>query len=380
MPSSKFSRRDFSRTLSQSFAFLLAAPRIHPLLAEFAGDPQSGGMIHLNFNENAYGPSPKSLEALAACGAIASRYPMAQNGVMIDALARKHGVKHENIMLGCGSTEVLRVTDAVFLGPGKNVVAAEPTFEAILDYAKVMQGQAVKIPLTSDYRHDLPRMADACTSHTGVVYVCNPNNPTGTIVTRDELKSFIARIPPQTLILVDEAYFDFVEDPRYATAIEWIEEHPNVIVARTFSKIYGLAGMRLGYAVGAKETIERMQRQALQDNVNAAVLAAGLAGLSDADGIANCRSKINGTRRWLTGELAKDGRSFIPTQANFLMIDMGGDVRPFIDKFQAHNILVGRQFPSMLNFLRVTIGTQAETESFLAALRELAPAKGSRAA
>ena len=380
MPSSPVSRRDFSRTLGQSFAFLLAAPRISHSFVASAGDSQSDGTIHLNFNENPYGPSPKALEALSECGAIASRYPLVVYDVMIDALARKHGVKAENIMLGCGSTEVLRVADAVFLGPGKNVVAAEPTFEAVLDYAKVMRGEAVKIPPTADYRHDLPRMADACTSHTGIVYVCNPNNPTGTIVTRDELKSFIARVPQQTLILMDEAYFDFVEDPRYATAIEWVETHPNVVVARTFSKIYGLAGMRLGYAVGAKETISRMHQQTLQDNVNAAVFAAAHASLSDAESIAICRSKINGTRRWLTEELAKDERNFIPTQANFLMIDMGSDVRPFIGKFQAHNILVGRQFPAMPHFLRVTIGTQAETESFLAALRKIAPAKGSRAA
>jgi histidinol-phosphate aminotransferase len=153
-----------------------------------------------------------------------------------------------------------------------------------------------------------------------------------------------------------------------------------VVIARTFSKIYGLAGMRLGYAVGAKETIARMKAQALQDDVNAAVLEAGLAGLSDAEGLADCRGKINATRRWLAEELAKDGRNFIPTQANFLMIDMVGDVQPFIDKFKARKILVGRKFPALPNFLRVTIGTQPETESFLAALREMAPAKTSRAA
>ncbi|MGH9699709.1 MAG: aminotransferase class I/II-fold pyridoxal phosphate-dependent enzyme, partial [Candidatus Acidiferrales bacterium] len=145
MPSTELSRRDFSRTMSRSIAFLLAAPRISHSFAASAGDSHSDGMVHLNFNENPYGPSPKSLEALASCGAVASRYPFARNELLIDALAHKHAVKAENIMLGCGSTEVLRVVDAVFLGPGKNVVAAEPTFEAILDYAKVMQGQAVKI-------------------------------------------------------------------------------------------------------------------------------------------------------------------------------------------------------------------------------------------
>ena len=134
----------------------------------------------------------------------------------------------------------------------------------MLDYARVLHSSAVLIPLTADHRHDLPKMAAACTSKTGVVYVCNPNNPTGTIVTRDEMAAFVQAVPPTTLILVDEAYYDFVDDPRYASAIEFIPAHPNVVVARTFSKIYGMAGMRLGYAIGAKEPIARLGEQLLQ--------------------------------------------------------------------------------------------------------------------
>lgn len=382
MTSAIHSRRDFSRLFAQSLAAAIAAPSLPRLnlLDATKRKPMPAGAIRLNFNENPYGPSPKARAALADCASIANRYPDAAYREVINALAQKFSVKPENIILGCGSTEILRVADDAFLDPSRNVVAAAPTFEAVLEYARVLNSNAVQIPLTPDHRHDLPKMAAACTSKTGVAYVCNPNNPTGTIVTRDEFAAFVQAVPPTTLIVVDEAYFDFVDDPRYASAIEFIPAHPNVIVARTFSKIYGMAGMRLGYAIGAKEPIARLAAQLLQDNGNAAVLQAALASLADSDHVATCRAQLNATRQWLCAELTKDSRPFIPSQANFVMLDMGTDVKPIIEQFRARNIFVGRQFPAMPDFLRVTIGTQPEIESFLAALREISPAKPARAA
>lgn len=379
MASSPVSRRDFARTVGQSLAVAAAAPA---LLTQTANrhrpEPESG--IHLNYNESPYGPSPKAMQALVACGHTASRYPDTAHGRMTEAIAHMHGVKSENVLLGCGSTEILQVCDATFLGPGKNAVVAEPTFETVLEYTSVMQAQPLKVPLTADHRHDLPRMAAACTSKTGLVYVCNPNNPTGTIVTRDEFAAFVPRIPSSTLILVDEAYYHFADDPRYGTALGWIDKSPNVVVARTFSKVYGMAGMRLGYAVGAKETIAQMRKEILQINGNAAVLAAAFASLSDQDWISETLQKMNGSRRWLCEQLTKGGRAFIPSQGNFVMIDMGSDVGPYIEQFAARKLMVGRRFPSMSNFLRATIGTQPQMESFVAVLREIAPLKGARAA
>ncbi|MFZ3216381.1 MAG: aminotransferase class I/II-fold pyridoxal phosphate-dependent enzyme [Candidatus Acidiferrales bacterium] len=368
-------RRNFSRLFGQSLAVALAAPRLPRLLDAPAANPFPGGPVRLNYNENPYGPSPKALAELKDCGAIANRYPEHTYTEVIGSLARKYFMQPENIALGCGSTEILRASDAAFLDSTLNVVAAEPTFEAVLQYAHALHANAVKIPLTPDHRHDLPKMAAACTSKTGVVYVCNPNNPTGTIVTRDEMAAFVLAVPPTTLILVDEAYFDFAEDPRYSSAVEFIPQHPNVVVARTFSKIYGMAGMRLGYAIGAKEPIARITAQLIQDNGNAAVLAAALACLGDNDYVSSRRAQLNGTRRWLCAQLAKDSRPFIPSQTNFVMLDMGADVQPIIEEFAARNVLVGRRFPAMPHFLRVTIGTQPETEAFLAALREIAPAR-----
>jgi histidinol-phosphate aminotransferase len=267
-----------------------------------------------------------------------------------------------------------------FLGPERNVVAAEPTFEAVLDYARVTRANPVKVPLTSDFRHDLPRMAAACTSKTGLVYLCNPNNPTGTIVAREELAEFFKRVPDSTIILVDEAYHHYVEDPRYASAFEWMGKAPNLIVTRTFSKVYGLAGMRLGYAVASRELIGAMKRHLLDDNANAAVLPAALASLGDTDHVARQRRLNNDTRQWLCSELGKDGRRTIPSQTNFVMIDTGSDVRPVIEQFRAKGILVGRQFPSLGNWLRVSIGTRQEMEAFLVAFRAIVPTTAARAA
>jgi histidinol-phosphate aminotransferase len=213
-----------------------------------------------------------------------------------------------------------------------------------------------------------------------MVYVCNPNNPTGTIVTRNEMAEFIARVPATALILVDEAYYHFVEDPGYETALGWIREHPNVVVVRTFSKVYGMAGMRLGYAVGAKDTIARMRPHLLNSNANAAVLSAAETSLGDTEYVASCRQRINGTRLWLVDQLAKEDWQVVPSHTNFVMIDMTRDVRPVIESFRDRNIEVGRRFPSMSNFLRVTIGTRPEMENFLLAFREIAATASPKAA
>jgi len=336
-------------------------------------------MIRISANENPYGPSRWAKLALDTCDEVAARYPDGAHVEMEEELAQLHQVKRENILLGCGSGEILRVADVAFVKPGMNAVAAEPTFEAVLDYVGVLHADGVKVPPTADHRHDLPRMAAACTSKTGLVYVCNPNNPTATIVTKDELADFIPRVPATTAILVDEAYFHFVEEPKYSTAMGWIAEHPNVIVARTFSKIYGMAGMRLGYAVGSKEMIARMRSHALHSNANAGVLAAAKASMADQEWVGHCRAQIRDTRKWVTGELAKDGREVVDSHANFFMVNMGTDVKPVIAAFREKGIEVGRKFPSMGNYLRVTVGTREEMEAFWGAFNEIAASQAKAA-
>ncbi len=202
-------------------------------------------------------------------------------------------------------------------------------------FAKVLHADGVKVPLTADFRHDLPRMAEACDASTGLVYVCNPNNPTGTIVSGDEMAAFAARVPASATILVDEAYHHFVEDPRYRSSCELIAARPNVVVARTFSKIYGMAGLRLGYAIGAEPRIQAMAPFASWSNTNSAVLAAALECLADPELVPRQKKTLNDTRRWLVAELSKQGRRTMPSETNFVMIDVGGDVTPVIEAFRS---------------------------------------------
>jgi histidinol-phosphate aminotransferase len=336
--------------------------------------------VRLDSNENPFGPAPAALDAIEKSRGQGHRYPDDLEDELTGVLARQHGVKPENVILGCGSGEILRMADLAFTGTGRGVVAADPTFEAVLMFAKVTRGEGVRVPLTPDFRHDLRAMAAACDPRTGLVYVCNPNNPTGTIVRRGELASFLDAVRGPTVILVDEAYHHFVEDPRYSSALELLSDHPNLLVARTFSKIYGLAGMRLGYGVGSEATVGAMKPYRLWSNANTTVLAAALAVLADSDLVARQRRMLNDTRRWLVGELEKEGRKVIPSETNFVMIEVGRDVGPLVEAFKAKQVLVGRRFGALPNWLRVTIGTPEETAYFLETLRALVPAGAAAAA
>jgi histidinol-phosphate aminotransferase len=372
------SRRDFASKLGLGLAALAGSPlglaraaaSARPLEA-----PAAAALIGLDSNENPYGPSPRALQALTPSPDAAARYPDAREDDVRAALAKLHGLDPAQVVLGCGSTEVLKMAASAFVGPDKRVVAAEPTFEAVLEFGKVCHAEAVKVPLTADYRHDLAAMAGACDARAGLVYVCNPNNPTGTLVSGDELNAFLKRAPAETAVVVDEAYHHFVEDPKYRSAFELLKDHPNLVIVRTFSKIYGLAGMRLGYAVASKDKAQALRTQAVWSNGNASVLAAALASLDEPAHAERQRALMNGTKRRLMEELRKDGRRFIPSEANFVMIEMGDDVGPLVDGFKARGIRVGRRFPALPTHLRISIGLDREMDAFLAALRELAPVK-----
>jgi histidinol-phosphate aminotransferase len=384
MHPSRLSRRRFAQVLGGALGAWALAPRAAragtwavPAAQRHANLPARA--VRIDSNENPYGPSPKALEAMSRSQRVSARYPDALEDEVTTALAQLHRVDPDQVILGCGSGEVLRMADMAFLSPGRNVVAAEPTFEAVLAFARVTRADPVKVPLTSDHRHDLVRMAAVCNSATGLVYVCNPNNPTGTIVGKDEMGAFFKRVPKSAVTLVDEAYFHFVEDEGYASAFEWTAQYPNLLVVRTFSKIYGLAGMRLGYGVSSKENISAMRPHRIWSNANAAVLEAALASLADTANLARCRSAMNGTRRALCAEMEKDGRAVIPSEANFVMIDVGSDVQPVIAALRERDILVGRKFPSLPNWLRVSMGTPEEMQRFVSAFREIVPARPAQA-
>jgi histidinol-phosphate aminotransferase len=263
----------------------------------------------------------------------------------------------------------LKICAETFTGPqnGK-LVAADPTFEAILNNATANGAEVVKVPLTSSFAHDLPKMRTAAKG--GLIYVCNPNNPTASITPKDDLRDFIAKTPPETMILVDEAYFHFADSPDYESVIGLVKDHPNLTVSRTFSKIYGMAGLRCGYCVAQKNAIERMRRQQMWDSVNIMALAAASASLEDSDHVPNGQRLNAEAKQFTTSELDRMGYTTIPSQANFIMFDCRRPVVPLIQAMKQRNVRVGRLFPALPNHMRVTIGKKSEMQTFVSAFRD----------
>ncbi|HXR97946.1 MAG TPA: aminotransferase class I/II-fold pyridoxal phosphate-dependent enzyme [Terriglobales bacterium] len=368
-------RRDFGKTFGAALGATLVPSVGLPdaLLAQHALRPD-GKAIQLDSNENPYGPSPAACAAITGSEPVACRYPDISDEHMVARLSSFYQLPSQQILIGCGSTEILRCADMAFLGAGKGVIASDPTFEAVLGFAKLMQANPIKVPQTADHRHDLKAMAAAANDAkdaAGLVYICNPNNPTGTIVSLDELDAFMKAVPATLPVLVDEAYFDFVADPGYGTVYPWIARYPNLMVARTFSKVYGMAGMRLGYALGSPQNIAAMGTYKLGMNANVAVLQAAMASFGDKAHVADQQKKMIATREWLYAELKKDGREYIPSHGNFVMINLKQDIAPTIVAFRERGILVGRKFPPMDTWLRVTVGKPEEMQAFVTGLRQI---------
>ncbi len=359
------SRRKFAQLLGIGAATVIVRPPVSfakPTQSVTTPLTEAGSIIRLSANENPYGPCSKALQAITESFGLACRYPDEHNNVLIDKLAKLNNADRNQILLGDGSGEILKLCAETFTGPqnGK-LVAADPTFEAILNNASANGAEVVKVPLTSDFAHDLPKMLAAAKA--GLIYVCNPNNPTASITPKDELRDFISKTPPETMILVDEAYFHFADSPEY--------ENPNLIVSRTFSKIYGMAGLRCGYCVAQKETIERMRTNQMWDSVNCMALAAATASLDDPSHVPNGQRLNKEAKQFTTSELEKMGYKSIPSQANFIMFDCKKPVVPLIKAMKERNVHVGRLFPALPNHMRLTIGKKSEMEIFLTAFREV---------
>jgi histidinol-phosphate aminotransferase len=375
------SRRKFARLLGAGAAVAVARPAF-----SFAGAPPdsqpaapaAGAVVRLSSNENPYGPSTKALKAMTDAFGLSCRYPDDTAELLVEALAKENGVNRDQILLGDGSGEILKVCAETFTGPinGKNgpagrgkLVVADPTFEAILAHAKVYGADTVKVPLTLTFSHDLPKMTFAAKE--GLIYICNPNNPTASITPKGEMSAFIAKAPRQTMILVDEAYHHYADSPDYESVIPLIKDNPNLIVARTFSKIYGMAGLRCGYCIAQRETIERMRPHQSWDSVNLMALAAATASLGDPDQVANGRRLNSEAKAFVIGELDKMGFEQIPSQANFIMFNVKRPVVPLIQALKQRNVHVGRLFPALPNHMRLTIGKKTEMETFLTAFRQV---------
>lgn len=378
------SRRGFVSGLAAGLTWLGVRPPLELLAQGTAQGAAPGGsraprtpeeydgFAKLANNENPWGPPDSVLEAMTKAFKYANRYGY-PDGDITEAIARHHGVTTENVLLGAGSGEILEVVGHTFLRDGKKVVGVEPSYTQVYQHATSIRADAIRIPLLPDYRQDIPAVVRATRTYyrdVGFVYLCNPNNPTGRVVTRDEVRQLLEGIPEDMPVLVDEAYHHFVEDPAYATAIPYVKHGRPVIVARTFSKISGLAGMRLGYAVAPREIIQ-MMRPFSTGSINAVVKWGGVAALNDTAAQAKVRAMTLELRKQTVGALESQGFAVIPSETNFFMVNIRRPVQPVIEEFRKKGVLVGRPFPPMLEHLRVSVGTAEEMRRFMTAFKEI---------
>ena len=371
MKTHSISRRHFAQLLGIGAATAIVRPRITiAKQTETVPAPTKAGMVRLSANENPYGPSAKAHEAMKNTHPMCNRYPDEANDVLIDKIAKINNISRDHIVLGDGSSEILKLCAETFTGPTRGkLIAADPTFEALLEYSKACGAEVVKVPLTTSYAHDLEKMGAA--AQKGLIYICNPNNPTASITPKDDLRQFIAKTSPDTIILVDEAYFHYADSPDYESVIALVKDHSNLVVARTFSKIYGMAGLRCGYCVAQPETIKKMHGFQMWDSVNVMALSAASASLDDDAQVTNGRKMNSEAKSYTLTGLEKMGYKSIPSHANFVMFDCNKPVVPIIKAMKDKNVAVGRLFPAYPNHMRLTIGKKSEMEAFVSAFKKV---------
>jgi histidinol-phosphate aminotransferase len=332
--------------------------------AEPPRNPQAGGPILLNSNENAYGPFPSVL-AMGNPFQDVNRYPDHHSDLITERLAALQKVSTDQIVTGCGSTEILRMAANAFTGPGRKLIMAAPTFEAIGEYSSVLHADVIRVPLASNFAHDLGAMVRAAGPDTGLVYICNPNNPTGNLTPRSDLEDFITKLPKSTHVLMDEAYHDFVgNNPEYVSFLDRPVNDSRVIVARTFSKIYGMAGLRCGYGVSAKETIQQMRQYRIQDSLNIFAMRAALISLDDSAAHQFAQQRNAADRDEFLRQAAARKLKAIPSSTNFVMVNANRPVRNVIAHFRQNNIAIGRPFPPMDTYARISLGKPDEMKEF----------------
>ena len=365
-----FSLRRLTRRDALIGAAVLLAPLPSNVLA--AAPSATGGtpgLIRLDSNENPYGPAPAARQAILASVGEAPRYADATITALTNQLAAREGVATSQIVIGTGSGELLKMAGllAMTTSAGGELVASRPTYEELPEFAGKLGLKVRWVAPDANHRHDLPAMREAVTELTRLVYVCNPNNPTGTAVTHDALEAFVRSVPADCTVIIDEAYIDFVDQPGVATAAGLVTDVPNMIVLRTFSKIHGLAGLRIGYAIMPAALAPRFAALSITWP-NTTGLSAAIASFNDHAFLKTTRAALVGDRARVHATLDRMGLHRTDAQGNFVFFDTGGPLKRFQDRMLAEGIKVGRHFDGYDTWARVTIGVHREVDRFLAVL------------
>ncbi len=320
-------------------------------------------VVKMASNENPLGPSPDAVLAIRDAAEKAYLYPDGSCHYLRQELGEYLGVGPNQLIVGNGSDEILKLLAEAYVNDGDETIMAQPSFSEYDFATQLMGGTTVMVP-TRDFTHDLQAMADAITERTRIIFICNPNNPTGTIVTRQEMDAFMERVPARVLVVFDEAYFEYVEHPEYASGLAYVlAGRPNVIVLRTFSKVYGLAGLRVGYGVAVPQLIEWISRTREPFNVNLIAQAAARASLKDPLQVTKSREVNHKGKLYLYQRFQQMGLKYVPTQANFILVDTGHPSRQVFQAMLKAGVIVrtGDIF-GLDTFIRVTIGTERQNQ------------------
>lgn len=329
-------------------------------------------LLRLDFNENSLGMSDSAKEAIIHALDSAARYPDKQRAKLMTKVATINGVPENQVLLGNGSIESIRAVvqmlhdKALKTNVGFQLVIPDPTFGCAELYAISLGVRVVKVPLTrDDYDLDFDNLQKAAAAFDGIslFYLCNPNNPTAIITATDNtLKAWIKNDPKNHYFLLDEAYFGYVTDLSFESGVEWVKQglSDNLIVVRTFSKLFGLAGLRVGYAIASPQTIAEIGSLMSTDNINVSGAVAAIATLEDEAFLAHSLQTTNQARHMMETALDELGLRYLPSQTNFIFYEVNGDVQTYIDRMKEHGIAVGREFPSIPGFNRITLGTPEE--------------------
>ena len=381
------SRRKFVGGLAAALGYVSTGPNLdlfaqgraagqgRPAAGAMGGaeaEAQYDAMAKLANNENNFGIPDSVMKAMTDHWKYAGRYGYPSAGLP-QAIAEYDGVKAENVLLTHGSGEVLTLVGTALLGGGKKVIGVEPTYATVYSHASNIKAEAIKLPLTKDYRQPIDQMIEAANRHkdeVGFVYLCNPNNPTGVIITKQEIKRLLDNIPAGMPVLIDEAYHHYVDDPNYATSMPYVNEGRPVIIARTFSKIAAMAALRVGYAVAPTEILQKM-RVYQAGVVNVLAQFGAVAALKDKPAMEAAKTKTIALREKTAKDLKALGYEVIPSQTNFFMVGLRREVQPVIQAFREEGVLVGRPFPPMTQHLRVSVGTAEEMDRFMVAFKKV---------
>ncbi len=327
-------------------------------------------VVKLASNENPYGPSPRVLKAIQDEAKHINRYPDGNCFYLRKALAKDLQVKEDQIIFGNGSDEIIVMVLRAFVGEGDEVIVAKPSF-LIYEIAAKIEGATVKaIPLKHFY-YDLDKMAETVTDKTKVIFIGNPDNPAGTYISERQLKGFLNQIRRDILIIIDEAYFEYVVASDYPASIKLLRHYPNIVITRTFSKMFGLAGLRIGYGIARAQMIDLLNRVRDPFNVNSIAQAAALACLKDREYYQRIGLKVEEQRQFLYKRLAEMGLIFVPSVTNFILIDLQDKSVNVVDELLKKGVIVrDMKFWGLGTFIRVTIGTEKENKKFIKALAE----------